>query len=42
MTRKKFILEVDLEINFVKTPLKTMKNYIKNKETNLLPLGGNV
>ena len=38
----KFIPEVVLEIDFVKTLLKKMKNYIKNKETNVLPLGGNV
>ena len=42
MPRKKFIPEVDLEINFLKIPLKTMKNYIKNKETNVLTLGRNV
>ena len=45
MTRnlgKKFIPEVDLEIYFVKTLQKKMKNCIKNKETNVLPLGGNV
>ena len=39
---KKFIPEVDLEVNFVKTLLKKMKNCIKNKETNVMPLGGNV
>ena len=40
--RKKFIPEVDLEINFVKILLKKIKNYIKYKETNVLPLGGNI
>ena len=39
---KKFIPEVDLEVNCVKTLLKKMKNCIKNKETNVMPLGGNV
>ena len=33
---------VDLEINFVKILLKKMKNRVKNKETNVLPSGGNV
>ena len=39
---KKFIPEVNLGINFVKTPSKNTKNCIKNKEINVLNLGGNV
>ena len=37
-----FIPEVGLEMNFGKALLKKMKNCVKNKETNVLPLGGNV
>ena len=39
---KIFIPEVGLEMNFGKALLKKMKNCVKNKETNVLPLGGNV
>ena len=37
---KKFIPEVNLGINFVKTLSKDTKNCIKNKEINVLNLGG--
>ena len=37
---KKFIPEVDSEINFVKAVLKKMKNCMENKDTDLLPLRG--
>ena len=40
--RKKSVLEVDLQINFVKSLLKKIKNCIKSKETNMLLLGRNV
>ena len=33
--------EVDLESNVLKTSLEKIKIYVKNKETNVLPLGGN-
>ena len=39
---KKFITEVNLGINFVKTLSKNTKNCIKNREINVLNLGGNV
>ena len=39
---KKFIPEVNLGINFVKTLSKNTKNCIKNREINVLNLGGNV
>ena len=39
--RKDIYTRSRLEINFVKTLLKKIKNYIKNKETNVLPLRGN-
>ena len=39
---KIFIPEVGLEMNSGKALLKKMKNCVKNKETNVLPLGGNV
>ena len=37
---KKFIPEVDLEINFVKAVLKKMKNCMENKDTDVFPLRG--
>ena len=40
--RKEIYTKVDLEINFVKTLLKKMKNCTKNKESNVLPFGENV
>ena len=39
--RKEIYTRSRLEVNFVKPVLKKMKNCIKNKETNVLPLGGN-
>ena len=40
--RKEIYTRSRFRINFVKILLKKMKNFIKNKETNVLPLGGNV